>query len=96
MIQINDKYAIGSDKYQWMILKYVKAGSDPTKYPARWEPDGGFHQDMKGTIKSLANRLLRTSDYTSIATLNTRCKEIIEMMDSALSEIKVSEMEFKL
>ena len=92
MIQINDKYAIGSDANQWMILKFVKAGSDPTKYPARWEPDGGYHREMKGTVKSLANRLLRTSEYSSIATLETRCGEIVEMFNIAMGDIKTPEI----
>ena len=93
MIQINDKYAIGSDARQWMILKFVKAGSDPAKYPDRWEPDGGYHREMKDTIKSLANRLLRTSNYHTIATLETRCAEIVEMFNSALSDIKTPGIE---
>lgn len=84
MIQISDKYAIGSDQHQWMILKYVKAGKDPTKYPERWEPDGGYCREMKDTLNSLANRLLRTSEYNTIESLQARCKEITEMFNSAL------------
>ncbi len=93
MIQINDKYAIGSDANQWMILKFVKAGANPTKYPDRWEPDGGYHREMKDTVKSLASRLLRTSSYHSIATLEARCGEIVEMFNLALRDIKTPEIE---
>ena len=60
---------------------------------ALWEPDGCFHSTMEATVKSLANRLLRTSEYNSIATLETRCGEIMEMFNSALSEIKSPEIE---
>ena len=56
-IQIDDKYALSSDRNSWMIQKKRK----PTlTSPAEWE-SFLFHQTFKSAIESLTRRKIRLS-----------------------------------
>jgi len=86
MIIINDKYTIKSDKDQWMLCKPCKATkSNPTGWKAF-----KFYASQGDLAASLAQILLRTSDYDSFAQLSTNAKNISEMLDYKLKDIRVT------
>ena len=82
IIPINDKYAIASDTYQWMVCKWRKAGKDPVKYPARWVAEGCYHLELADTITSLGNRMLREGDSTDMGELRLTAASICKLLTS--------------
>ena len=61
-IQIDDKYALASDKSCWMIQKKKKPSSSS---PSEWE-SFLFHHTFKSAIESLARRKIRLSDAQNL------------------------------
>ncbi len=93
MIQINKKYAIDSDEHQWFVKKW-KARAEGTKgYPGLWEADGCYHRTLKATLKSLGNRMLRESNYSSIGAIQANAEEIVETLNLAMGKITTPEIE---
>jgi len=87
MIKVNDKYAIDSDKYQWIIKKKIT----PTeKYPNKeWEPIRYF-TTPQAAVKGLGELLIRTSDYHSAEELKACAEAVAALLDVKFKELKVS------
>ena len=88
-IQINQKYALASDEYQWYVQKWKPAKEGSRDYPGRWSSDGLYHHELEDTVKSLAKKLLRTSNCTNLKGLREQAQEINEMLTHAL-DIKIT------
>ena len=61
-IQIDDKYALTTDKDCWMIQKKIKPNDS---HPTGWQ-SFLFHNTFKSAIESLARRKIRLSDAQNL------------------------------
>ena len=63
LIQVNDKYAIGSDAMNWKVFKKVSVSK---KNPTGQEPVA-YYSTLSGAVKGLSGLMLRTSEENSVA-----------------------------
>ena len=82
IIPINDKYAIASDRYQWMVCVWRPAGEDAEKYPAKWVADGSYHRHMKDTVASLGNRMLREGNAFKEVDMSTILRDAEDIAET--------------
>ena len=84
-IEINNKYAIGSDSTQWKILKKIK----PTKTnPTGWESIL-YYSTLESAVKGLGDRLIRESDETSVYGLSRAATEIVNMLSDKFTQFEI-------
>jgi len=68
-IQIDDNYAIGSDKYQFIIKeKTMRKNKETGKMEVYWRPDCYFTK-MSSVVDYLVQQSLRESEAQTLATL---------------------------
>jgi hypothetical protein len=80
VIAINDRYAIKSDEYQWMLC----VRRSPSKSnPSEWAPKK-FYTRLPALAAALHGILLRTSDYSSLSDLEHNAHEISAMINARL------------
>jgi len=80
MIEVSEKYAIGSDKLNWIIYKKIKPNK---RVPSGWEAQH-YYGNLGQAVKSLKDLMLRVSDYNSVAELITASTAISELFDKEL------------
>lgn len=90
LIQINDKYAIGSDVNQWMIMKPVTVkDKDTGKKETKWQSFKYF-TDIEAAVRELWHLLLRQGECTGMADLVALSREISQLLSEKFtSEIKL-------
>ncbi len=78
MILINDKYAIDTDKYNWILKE--KRFTDPThrfaksKEVKEYYVELGFFGTIEQLLKSLVNKDLKESEYKNLSDLVKQLK----------------------
>ena len=80
MIKINENYALGSEKMNWVI--YHKVKPDKTR-PNGWKAET-FYAGLPQAAKALKHQMLRVSDYSSAAELLAGAESISKLFDKEL------------
>ena len=99
LIVINDKYAIKSDKDQWMICEYVRVKHKPESknincdkivdgYCYYWSPFQ-YYTKLDAAVRQLGNRMVRESDFHSAGTLSAAFGKVVGELQAALPDLKV-------
>ena len=81
MIQVNDRYAIDSDKDQWKIMK-----NRLVKETLEWRPEG-FYSTLGAAVRDLGQQMLRGSEYSSMDQLLDNAKEINKLLERSFPQI---------
>ena len=89
-IQINDRYAIKSDRLNWIVAESGKSknkdtGEIETVWISRW-----YFSTLRGAAKHLGNMMLRESSETSVTGLHKRLIDIVDELNGKLAvELKI-------
>ena len=85
-IQISEKYAIGSDNRQWMVLKSKKVTDKETKKVSMQWDSKSFHGNLDQAIYELGQLLLRTAGAKNSEELQAAAKEISAMLSQEFAQ----------
>lgn len=89
-IQINDKYKITTDDYQWMVCVKEKQKDKKTgEMVDYWRPRT-YHPNLGMALKSLSNRLLRESDATTWEQLCGNARDIVSLLREPFPSISIA------
>lgn len=85
ILPIDKHWRIQGTAYCWQVERFKpsKAGKGTEKRPP-WEPVS-YHQTLEAAAESLAERLVRTADTTTLADALENCKNVARRLTLALS-----------
>ena len=88
MIKVNEKYAIDSDKDQWVIKHFNPSKRDPDY----WRPIK-FYTTLDSAIKSLGDMMIRESDYDSAQQLMSNVRNTVKLLNDTFEGVSVTTIE---
>jgi len=80
-LKVSDKYAIASEKRQWMVQKSRVCTDKETKEVSTEWSSISFHSDLNQAVKELGQLMLRTSDATSCHELTESAQRISKLLN---------------
>lgn len=89
LIEINEKYALGSDDNQWKLMKKTSVKNKETgEKESAWVAFAYF-STIEASIKHMWGLLLRSGNCTSMAELVALSRSTEEMLKSKFTHIEV-------
>lgn len=85
IIPIDEEWRIATDEYQWIVQRSQVAG-DNSRNPGsiRWI-NQSFHGSLDSAIRSLGQRMLRTSNAETLAEALEVFKNVSDTLSQALT-----------